>query len=55
MMNRKKVLEAGIGKNIEEIHDVDVENKRIKKVIRQKQKNRSYSDLSLRVIELQVK
>ena len=51
VMNKEiKTLKTNIDKNNEEIYNVDMEIKRIKKLILQrKKKNRTYTDLSLRV------
>ena len=56
VMNKEiKTLEESIDKNIEEIYNVDMEIKRIKKLIlKRKKKNRSYTDLSLRVNKLNI-
>ena len=54
VMNKKiKMLKSDIDENNKKIFDVDREIKRIKKLIpKRKQKNRNYTDLSLRLIEL---
>ena len=54
VMNKEiKTLQGNIDKNIGEMYNVDMEIKRIKKLIlKRKKKNRSYTDLSLRLIEL---
>ena len=54
VMNREiKTLQENIDKNIEEIYNVDMEIKRIKKIIlKRKKKSRSFTDLSLRVNKL---
>ena len=54
VMNKEiKSLQENIDKNIEEIYNVDMEIKRIKKIIlKRRKKNRSYIDLSLRVNKL---
>ena len=54
VMNREiKTFQENIDKNNEEIYNVDMEIKRIKKIIlKRKKKNRNYIDLSLRLIEL---
>ena len=54
VMNKKiKMLKSGIDGNNKKIYDADKEIKRVKKLIRKrKQKNRSYVDLSLRLIEI---
>ena len=53
MNKQNKSLQQNIDKNIEEIYNVDMEIKRIKKLIlKRKKKNRTYTDLSLRVNKL---
>ena len=54
VMNKEiKSLQENIDNNIEEIYNVDMEIKRIKKIIlKRKKKSRSYTDLSLRVNKL---
>ena len=56
LMNKEiKSLQENIDINVEEIYNVDMEIKRIKKLIlKRKKKNRSYTDLSLRVNKLNV-
>ena len=56
MMNKQiKSLQQNIDENIEEIYNVDMEIKRIKKLIlKRKKKNRTYTDLSLRVNKLNI-
>ena len=56
VMNKQiKSLQQNIDKNIEEIYNVDLEIKRIKKLIlKRKKKNRSYTDHSLRVNKLNI-
>ena len=56
LMNKKiKSLQQNIDKNIEEIYNVDMEIKRIKKLIlKRKKRNRTYTDLSLRVNKLNI-
>ena len=56
VMNKEiKTLKTNIDKNNEEIYNVDMEIKRIKKLIlKRKKKNRTYTDLSLRVIKLNI-
>ena len=55
-MNKKiKSLQENIDINIEEIYNVDKEIKRIKKLIlKRKKKNRTYTDLSLRINKLNI-
>ena len=54
IMNKEiRSLQENINKNIEEIYNIDMEMKRSKKIIlKRKKKNRSYTDLSLRVNKL---
>ena len=54
VINKKiKILNSDIDENNEKIYDIDKEIKRVKKLIpKRKQKNRIYTDLSLRLIEL---
>ena len=54
VMNKKiKTLQSDIDVNNKKIYDVDMEIKRIKKIIlKRKKKNRNYIDLSLRLIEI---
>ena len=54
VMNKKiTMLKSDIDGNNKKIYDVDEETKRVKKLIRKKkQKNRTYIDLSLRLIEI---
>ena len=56
VMNKEiKSLQENIDINIEEIYNVDMEIKRVKKLIRKrKQKNRTYTDLSLRINKLNI-
>ena len=56
VMNKEiKTLKTNIDKNNEEIYNVDMEMKRIKKLIlKRKKKNRTYTNLSLRVNELNI-
>ena len=56
VMNKEiKSLQQNINKNIGEIYNVDMEIKRIKKLILKiKKKNRSYTDLSLRINKLSI-
>ena len=56
MMNKEiKSLQENIDINIEEIYNVDMEIKRIKKLLlKRKKKNRTYTDLSLRVNKLNI-
>ena len=56
VMNKEiKSLQQNINKNIGEIYNVDMELKRIKKLIlKRKKKNRSYTDLSLRINKLNI-
>ena len=56
VMNKEiKSLQENIDINIEEIYNADMEIKRIKKVIlKRKKKNRTYTDLSLRVNKLNI-
>ena len=56
VMNKEiETLKGDIDKNIEEICNTDMEIKRIKKVIlKRKKKNRTYTDLSLRIIKLNI-
>ena len=55
-MNKEiETLKGDIDKTIEEIYNTDMEIKRIKKVIlKRKKKNRTYTDLSLRVNKLNI-
>ena len=55
-MNKEiKSLQENIDTNIEEIYNVDKEIKRIKKLIlKRKKKNRTYTDLSLRINKLNI-
>ena len=56
VMNKEiKSIQENIDINIEEIYNADMEIKRIKKVIlKRKKKNRTYTDLSLRVNKLNI-
>ena len=56
VMNKEiKSLQENIDINFEEIYNADMEIKRIKKVIlKRKKKNRTYTDLSLRVNNLNI-
>ena len=56
VMNKEiKSLQENIDINFEEIYNADMEIKRIKKVIlKRKKKNRTYTDLSLRVNKLNI-
>ena len=56
VMNKEiKSLQENIDINIEEIYNVDKEIKRIKKLIlKRKKKNRTYTDLSLRINKLNI-
>ena len=56
VMNKEiETLKGDIDKNIEEIYNADMEIKRIKKIIlKRKKKNRNHTDLSLRVIKLNI-
>ena len=56
VMNKEiKLLQENIDINIGEIYNVDMEIKRIKKLIlKRKKKNRTYTDLSLRVNKLNI-
>ena len=56
VMNKEFIsLQENIDKNIEEIYNVDKEIKRIKKLIlKRKKKNRTYTDLSLRINKLNI-
>ena len=56
VMNKEiKTLQENIDTNIGEIYNVDMEIKRIKKLIlKRKKKNRSYTDLSLRINKLNI-
>ena len=56
VMNKEiKSLQENIDTNIEEIYNVDMEIKRIKKIIlKRKKKNRTYTELSLRVNKLNI-
>ena len=56
VMNKEiKSLQENIDINIGEIYNVDMEMKRIKKLIlKRKKKNRSYTDLSLRINKLNI-
>ena len=56
VMNKEiETLKGDIDKNIEEIYNTDMEIKRIKKVIlKRKKKNRTYTDLSLRINKLNI-
>ena len=53
-INKKiKMLKSDIDVNNKKIFDVDKEIKRVKKLIpKRKQKNRNFTDLSLRLIDL---
>ena len=52
---KNKMLEADIDENNKKIDDADMEIKRIKKLIlKRKKKNRSYTDLSLRINKLNI-
>ena len=54
VMNKKiKILKSDIDGNNKKIYDADKDIKRVKKLIhKRKQKNRNYTDLSLRLIEI---
>ena len=56
LMNKEiKSLQENVDMNVEEIYNIDKEIKRIKKIIlKRKKKNRTYTDLSLRVNELNI-
>ena len=60
VMNKEiKTLEGYIGKNLEEIYNVDMEMKRIMKrikklILKRKKKNRTYTDLFWRVKKLNI-
>ena len=56
VMNKEiKSLQQNIDKNIGEIYNVDMEIKRIKRLIlKRKKKNRSYTDLSLRINKINI-
>ena len=56
VMNKEiETLKGNIDKNIEEIYNTDMEIKRMKKVIlKRKKKNRTYTDLSLRINKLNI-
>ena len=54
-MNKEiKTLQENIDKNIEEIYNADMEIKRIKKLILKRKKKRSYTDLSVRINEINI-
>ena len=55
VMNKEiKSVQENIDMNIGEIYNVDMEIKRIKKLILKRKKNRTYTDLSLRVNKLNI-